>query len=152
MVPTLSYMNVSISIVLVLVHKYIVYQQIVETCCEVLTFYCCNKYSLSISELQEHASSHCTLLWYTKRIVYQQNYYKIGAESLNSTCLQSFVHVYIQIIELQELACRIVMYGPKLFFVVFQKRRCLHKVHYAYFLCVTKLYHLTKFQMLVYSG
>ena len=95
------------------------YQQIAIICCEVLTFYCCNKYSLSISELQEHASSHCFLLWYTKGIVYQQNYYKIGAESLNSTCLHSFVHVCIQVIELQELACRIVMYGPKLFFEMF---------------------------------
>ena len=38
--------NVSISIVLVLVHKCIVYQQIVEICCEGLTFYCCNKYCL----------------------------------------------------------------------------------------------------------
>ena len=120
MVPTLSYTNVSISIVLVLVHKCIVYQQIVEFCCEVLTFYCCNKYclyqsfhvtnivyiSLSISELREHVPSYCSLLWYTKSIVYQQNYYKICAESLNSTCLQSFVHLCIQIIELQELACR----------------------------------------------
>ena len=79
-------------------------------------------------------------------------YYKIGAESLNSTCLQSFVHVCIQVIELQELACCIVMYGPKLFFAVFQKRRCLHKFDYAYFLRVIKLYHLTEFQMLVYSG
>ena len=61
--------------------------------------------SLSISELQEHASSHCSLLWCTKGIVYQQNYYKIGAESLNSTCLQSFLHVWAE--------------------VVFQKRICL---------------------------
>ena len=54
---------------------------------------------------------------YTNGIVHQQKYYyKIGAESLNSTCLQSFVHVCIQVIELQELACCIVMYGPKLFF------------------------------------
>ena len=37
-------------------------------------------------------------------------------------------------------------------FAVFQKRRCLHKFDYAYFLSVTKLYHVTKFQMLVYSG
>ena len=87
---------------------------------------------------------------HTKGIVYQQNYHKIGAESLNSTCLESFVHVCIQVIELQELTRRIVMYGPKLFFVVFQKR-CLHKCYYAHFLRVTKLYHLTKFQMLVYS-
>ena len=76
---------------------------------------------------------------------------RFGAESLNSTCLQSFVHVYIQVIELQELACHIVMYGPKLFFVVFQKR-CLHKFYYDYFLRITKLYHVTKFQTLVYSG
>ena len=61
------------------------------------------------------------MLWYTKGIVYQQNYHKIGAESLNSTRLQSFVHVCIQVIELQELACRIVMYGPKMFFVVSEK-------------------------------
>ena len=107
---------------------------------------------ISINELQEHASSHCSLLWYTKGIVYQQNYYKIGAESLNSTCIQSFVHVCIQVIELQEFACRIVMYRAKLFFVVFQIRRCLYKFYYAYFLRVTKLYHLTKFQMLVCSG
>ena len=85
------------------VHKCIVYQQIVKICCEGLTFYYCNEYCLSISELQEHASSHCSLLWNTKGIVYQQNYYLIGAESLNSTCLQSFVHVCIQVIELQEL-------------------------------------------------
>ena len=71
---------------------------------------------------KEHASSHCSLLWYTKGIVYKQNYYKIGAKSLNSTCLQSFVYVYIQVIELQELACRIVMYGPKLFFCGFPKK------------------------------
>ena len=121
MVPTLSYMNVSISIALVLVHKCIVYQQIVEICCEVLTFYCCNVYiSLSISELQEHASSYCSLLWYTKGTVYQQNYHKIGAKSLNSTRLQSFVHFCIQVIELQELACRIVMCGPKLFLWFFK--------------------------------
>ena len=132
MVPTLSYMNMSISIVLVLVRKCIVYQQTVEICCEVLTLHCCTQInivyiSLSISELREHASSHCSLLWYTKSIVNQQ---RIGAESLNSTCLQSFVQICIQIIELQELAI-VIMYGPKLFFVVFQKRRCLHKSYYA---------------------
>ena len=104
-------------------------QQIVEICCEVLTFYCCNKLILFISvfhsELQEQSSSHCSLLWYTKGIVYQQN---IGAESLNTTCLQSFVHVCIQVIELQELACRIVMYGPELFFVVFQKKEMFTQI------------------------
>ena len=80
--------------------------------------------SLFLSELEECTTSHCSLLWYTKGIVYQQNYYMMGAKPLKSTCLQSFVHVCIQVIELQELVCRIVMYGPKVFFVVFQKRRC----------------------------
>ena len=42
-----------------------------------LPFYCCTVpnivcISISISELQEHASSHCSLLWYGKGIVYQQ--------------------------------------------------------------------------------
>ena len=46
------------------------------------------------------------------------NYDKNGAESLNSTCLQSFVHVCIQVIELQELACRNVWAE-----VVIRKRR-----------------------------
>ena len=114
-VPTL-HECVSISIVLVLVQKCIVYQQIVGICCVVLTFYSCTKYSLSISDLQEQASSHCSLLWYTKGIVYQQNYHTIGAVSLNCTC---FVHVRIQV---QELAHRIVMYGPKLFFWWFSKK------------------------------
>ena len=94
------------------VHKRIVDQHIVETCREVFTFYCCNNFC--ISELQEHASSHCSLLWYTKGIVQQQNYYKIGAASLNSTCL----HVYnasSQVIESQELACRIVCMGLRCF-------------------------------------
>ena len=62
-----------------------------------------------------YISSHCSLLWYTKGIVYQQNYYKIGAKSLNSTSLQSFVRVCIQVIELHELACRIIMYGRSCF-------------------------------------
>ena len=73
-----------------------------------------------------------------------------GVKSLNSTSVQSFVHVSTQVIELQELACPILMYGPK-FFVVFQKR-CLHKFYYAYCLRIIKVYHLTKFQVLIYSG
>ena len=119
MVRTLNYTNVFISIVLVLVQKCIVYQQIVGICCKISTFYCCTKYCLS--ELEERVSSHCSLLWYTKGIVYQQNYHMIGAEPLKSTCLQSFVHVCIQVIELQELACRIVMIGRSCFLWFYKK-------------------------------
>ena len=41
--------------------------------------------------------------------------------------IQSLVPVNIHVIELNEHAWPILMYGPKLFFVIFQKRRCLHK-------------------------
>ena len=43
------------------------------------------------------------------------NYQNSGVKSLNSTSVQSFVHVSTQVIELQEHACPILMYGPKLF-------------------------------------
>ena len=59
------------------------------------------------------------------------------------------MHVRIQVIELQVHACPIPMHGPNL---VFLKRRCLHKVYYGYFLCIIKVYHLTRFQVLMYSG
>ena len=113
-------------------------------------------YNMSVfplaSELHERAPSHCSLLWYEKGIVYQQIIQNIGVETLNSTTLQSFVHVSTQVIELHKHECPILMYGPKLFFVVFQKKRCLHKCYYAYFLRVTELYHPTKFHVLVYFG
>ena len=48
--------------------------------------------SLSISELHEHAYSHCSLLWCEKGIVYQQSYQSIGVISLSPTCLPSFIH------------------------------------------------------------
>ena len=123
MFPTLSYTNLSISAVLVLVKKYIVYQQIVGICCEILTFYCCTKYCLS------YRSMHLPIVVVQKEHCLPTNYHKIGVESLNFTCLQSFVHVSVQVIELQELARPIVMYGTKFF----PKRRCLHKFHYPYF-------------------
>ena len=40
----------------------------------------------------------------------------IAVKLFNLTFLQTFVHVPIQVIK-----CRILMYGPKSFFVVFQK-------------------------------
>ena len=105
-----------------------------------------------MGELHGRASSHCSLLWYEKGIVYQQILNYVGMKSLNSTSLQSFVHESILVNELHEDVCPILMYGPKLFFVVFQKSRCLHKFYYAYFLRVTKLYHPTKFHVLEYCG
>ena len=51
----------------------------------------------------ELASSHCSLLWYKKGIVYQQIIQNINVETLNSTTLQSFMNVSTQVIELHEL-------------------------------------------------
>ena len=48
--------------------------------------------------------------------------------SLKPTCLSSFMHPSLQVRELHKHACPILMYGPKLFFVVFQTVRCLHKL------------------------
>ena len=47
----------------------IVYQQIILPSIILPSFVLV---SLSISELHEHASSHCSLLWYEKDFVYQQ--------------------------------------------------------------------------------
>ena len=54
---------------------------------------------LSISELHEHASSHCYILWY-------KGHRNVG---MDSTPLKSSVH------DLYEHTCPIAMYGLKLF-------------------------------------
>ena len=62
-----------ICIVLVLVQNCIVYQKIMGIVLlnfTIIPYIVC--ISLFISELQEYASSHCSLLWYGKGIVYQQ--------------------------------------------------------------------------------
>ena len=71
MFPSLSYTNMPISIVLVLVHclptnygnHVVLYSTIVPNIVCI---------SLFISELHKYASSHCALLWYGKGIVYRQ--------------------------------------------------------------------------------
>ena len=52
-------------------------------------------------------------------------YQNVGVVLVIPTCLPSFMHPSILVRELHKLACPIVMYGPKLFIVVFQKVRCL---------------------------
>ena len=56
------------------------------------------------------------------------SYQNVGVVKVFPTCLPSFMHPSISVRELHELACPIVMYGPKLFIVVFQKVRCLPKL------------------------
>ena len=73
--PSLSYTNMPISIVLALIRKCIIYPTNYGNLVRFLTW-CCTKYSVCISvsiiELLEHASFHCSLLWYRTGIVYQQ--------------------------------------------------------------------------------
>ena len=87
----------SISIVLVLVQKCIVYQQIVGICCEILTFYCCNKYCLYISifPLVSHRNMHLPIVLCcgTQRALFTSKIIIILVS--NHTYLQSFVHVCI---------------------------------------------------------
>ena len=74
--------------------------------------------SLSIS-VHEHASPlFFVVVW--KGHCLSTNYYKNGVKSLNTTSIPRFVHVSIQVSELQKHGCPILMYGQKLFFVVFQ--------------------------------
>ena len=98
----------SISIVLVLVQKCIVYQQIVRICCEILTLYCCTKYSLSI-KLREHASSHCVV---HKGLFFQQKYHK-WCRIIKLYLFTKFCACTYSCYCVTE-AC-MSMYGPKLF-------------------------------------
>ena len=71
------------------------------------------------------------LCYSTKRHCLPTNYQNIGVNSLNATCVQRFVHVSNEVIDLHK---HIVMYGPKLFFT--QKRMftqillCLFSAHH----------------------
>ena len=56
------------------------------------------------------------------------SYQNVGVVSVYPTCVLSFMHPSTLVRELHKLACPIVMYGPKLFIVVFQKVRCLPKL------------------------
>ena len=53
------------------------------------------------------------------------SYQNVCVVSVFPTCLPSFIYPSILLIEFHKLACPIVMYGPKLFIVVFQKLKCL---------------------------
>ena len=60
-----------------------------------------------MSELQEHASP-IVLCCGTERALFTNKLSNIDVKSLYSTSLQTFVHVRIQVIKLQEHACRIL--------------------------------------------
>ena len=105
MLPSLSCTNIPISIVLFLVPECIVYHQIMGICCEIF-------------DILLLLVSYRTCIFPLLFAVVLKGYCLHIID--NSTCLQSFVHVCIQVVELQEHACPILMYGPKLF-VFFKK-------------------------------
>ena len=72
---------------------------------------------------------HVVLCVVRKGYSLQTSYRNVGVVSVFPTCLPSFIHLRILVRELHKLACPIVMYGPKLFIVVFQKVRCLPKLN-----------------------
>ena len=114
MVPTLSYTNMSISVVLVLVHKCIVYQQIVEICCEVSVF-------PLVSYRNMHLPS--VVCCGTQRALFTN---KIIIRLVpNHQTLPIYKVLCMYVFELQELACRIVMYGLKMFLCGFLKKEML---------------------------
>ena len=90
-----------------------------------LTFYCTQKFAYVIYMYVHLSIVLCCGV--SRAFVYQQITKYVD---IKSSSLQSFVYESIQVIELQEHACPILMYGQKLFFVVFQKR-CLYKFYYA---------------------
>ena len=69
---------------------------------------------------------HSVLCCGAKRYCLPTSYF--GVISVFPTCLPSFMHPSILVRELHKLACPSVMYGPKLFSVIFQKVRCLAKL------------------------
>ena len=71
---------------------------------------------------------HIVLCCGAKGYCLPTSYQNVGVVSVFPTCLPSFMHPSILVRELHKLACLIVMYGPKLFIVVFQKVRCLPKL------------------------
>ena len=75
--------------------------------------------SLSISELHERA--YFLFIVVRKGYCLPTSYQNIGVISIIPTCLPSFTHPSIQVREFHKHACLIVMYGPKMFIVVFKK-------------------------------
>ena len=71
---------------------------------------------------------HIVLVVVRKGYCLLASYQTISVISVFPTCLPSFMHPSILVRELHKLACPIVMYGPKLFIVVFQKVRYLPKL------------------------
>ena len=107
-----------------------VYQQVIRMC-HIINAYLLTKFHTS-KHLGKRVTQTCmfTMLFVVVRKGYclPTSYQNVGVVSVYRTCLQSFMHPSTLVRELRKLACPIVMYGPKLFIVVFQKVRCLPKL------------------------
>ena len=99
-----------------------------ECWCHIINPYLLTKFHTS-KPLGKRVTQTCmfTLFFVVVRKGYclPTSYQNVGVVSVFPTCLPSFMHPSILVRELHKLACPIVMYGLKLFIVVFQKVRCL---------------------------
>ena len=102
-----------------------------ECWCHVINSYLFTKFRTS-KHLGKRVTQTCmfTLFFVVVRKGYclPTSCQNVGVIFVFPTCLPSFMHPSISVRELHKLACPIVMYGPKLFIVVFQKVRCLPKL------------------------
>ena len=79
-------------------------------------------YQVSCVPLVSYINMHIPIVFCcgAKRVLFlPRSYQNVGVISLNPTCLPSFMYSSLQIRELHKHACPILMYGPKLFIVVF---------------------------------
>ena len=122
-------MHMHIHIVLCCGVKRVLFTNKLSECwCHIINPYLFTKFHTS-KHLGKRVTQTCmfTLFFVVVRKGYclRTSYQNVGVVSIFPTCLQSFMHPSILVRELHKLTCPIVMYGPNLFIVVFQKVRCL---------------------------
>ena len=88
----------------------------------------------------------------TNMPLFTNNFLNSYCQHVNSTYSLSVAHVTIPVRNLHKHTCPYIMYGPKLFLVVFTNVRCLQHISIAYSLRITKLHISTKFHVLVNSA
>ena len=118
--PLVSYMNVHLPIVLCCgtTRALFTNQHIITTVVSN------HSYCVSVFPLVSYMNMHLPIVHCCGTII-PTYYHNSGVKSLNATSIPRFVHVGIQLCELHKPACCLGMYGQKLFFVVFQKVKCL---------------------------
>ena len=124
--------NIHVHIVLCCGVKTVLFTNKLSECwCHIINSYLLTKFHTS-KHLGKRVTQTCmfTLFFVVVRkgCCLPTSYQNVCVVSVYPTCIPSFMHPSTLVRELHKLACPIVMYGPKLFIVVFQKVRCLPKL------------------------